>query len=76
MTRQELNRLIIKELAEAVERMPDQRFGQLLTNLSLNEIPYYEESQVTFNRLIKNEVREAVRKITESLNDALEGKDK
>ncbi len=56
--------------------MPDQRFGQLLTNLSLNEIPYYEESQVTFNRLIKNEVREAVRKITESLNDALEGKDK
>lgn len=76
MTRQELNRLIVAQLSEAVERLPDQRFGQLLTNLELNQISYYEESEETFNKLIKNEVRKMVRNMTESLNDALEGKKK
>ncbi len=74
MTRQELNRLILKELSELNELMPDQRFGQLLVNLNLNGIEYNEESQTTFNRLIENQVRKAVKKITKDLNDALEGK--
>lgn len=74
MTRQELNRLILKELSELNELMPDQRFGQLLVNLNLNGIEYNEESQTTFNRLIENQVRKAAKKITKDLNDALEGK--
>lgn len=74
MTRQELNRLILKELLELNELMPDQRFGQLLANLNLNGIEYNEESQITFNRLIENQVRKAVKKITKDLNDVLEGK--
>lgn len=74
MTRQELNRLILKELVELNELMPDQRFGQLLFNLNLSGIDYNEESQTTFNRLIENQIRQAVKKITKDLNDAIEGK--
>ena len=74
MTRQELNRLILKELSELNKLMPDQRFGQLLVNFNLNAIEYNEESEITFNRLIKNQVRQMAKKITKDLNDALEGK--
>lgn len=57
MTRQEINREILKLLAEANEQMPDQRFGQLLVNMGVTiqssiynfgstvyEISYQEES--------------------------------
>jgi hypothetical protein len=87
VTRQELNREILKLLTEANERMPDQRFGQLLINcgITLQEkridnrvvhlVPYYVESEETFKQLVNNEVLKAVRTMTKSLNDVLEGKE-
>lgn len=52
--RQVMNRLILKKLSEMVERYPDQRFGQLISNLCLDHIPYHEESYVTFSTLLAN----------------------
>lgn len=65
-SRQEINRQILKQLMEANERMPDQRFGQLLVNFgvttyqphdpdqrTINEVSYHEESYRILDRVIK-----------------------
>ena len=60
------NRAILNRLHYVVENNPDLRFGQILTNCDIitgahvegNKIvvidPFYEESEVTWNKMCKN----------------------
>ena len=55
MTRLEANAEIIKILLEIMDKNPDLRFGQLLSNLEVVlEDPFYEESEITLNRVKRN----------------------
>ena len=66
MERQKYNRLIIETLSKLVEKYPDLRFGQILFNTDIIkhiqsdsgkifiEDPFYEESKVTWDRMLMN----------------------
>ena len=50
--RQEYNREIVKILGEMVEKYPDMRFGQILSNFAnINNDPFYIESKFTLKSL-------------------------
>ncbi len=63
MTRQEANKLILELIKRYVEECPDQRFGQILFNLKINEFQnsqdpleglrdiYGDESETILRRL-------------------------
>ena len=52
--RQEFNLEILKYLAILVEQLPQQRFGQILSNYVLPDgDPFYEESVQTLKRVKK-----------------------
>ena len=52
--RQEFNFEILKYLAILVEQLPQQRFGQILSNYVLPDgDPFYEESVQTLKRVKK-----------------------
>lgn len=65
MNRRNYNREIIGKLSELVEEYPDFRFGQILFNFvlaysqsELGQIhiddPFYEEPEITLERITKN----------------------
>lgn len=66
MERQKYNRLIIETLSKLVEKYPDLRFGQILLNSDIIEHiqsdkgtifiedPFYEESKITWYRMLMN----------------------
>ena len=65
MERQKYNKLILETLSKLVEKYPDLRFGQILVNAEIitykngyNEVvprdPYYEEPEVTWERMKNN----------------------
>lgn len=50
--RQEYNREIVKILGEMVEKYPNMRFGQILSNFAnINNDPFYIESKFTLKSL-------------------------
>lgn len=51
MTRKEANLLILEELSKIINYYPDLRFNQVLVMFNLNELPFYEESVVTLDRI-------------------------
>lgn len=55
MNRQECNLKILDTIRAKVQECPDMRFHQLLWafGVSTEEDQFYEESEVTFNRLLK-----------------------
>lgn len=55
MNRQECNLKILDIIRTKVQECPDMRFHQLLWafGVSTEEDQFYEESEVTFNRLLK-----------------------
>lgn len=64
MTRQEANKEILKILEDYVNKYPDWRFGQILVNSKILGVsylssgtvcadPFYEESEITLNRVKK-----------------------
>lgn len=57
MSRLLYNQAIIDKLQELIKKYPDLRFGQLLLNcdaILINRDPFYEESELTWNRMCKN----------------------
>lgn len=65
MERQKYNKLILETLSKLVDKHPDLRFGQILTNAEVityrndyDEIvvedPFNEESQTTWKRMLLN----------------------
>ena len=52
-TRQEYNYKCLDILKEMVENYPDWRFMQILSNIGIDEIDFYEESVDTFNKIRK-----------------------
>ena len=66
MERQKYNELILETLSKLVKKHPDLRFGQILFNTDIVkhiqsdrgtifiEDPYYEESEITWNRMLRN----------------------
>lgn len=50
-TRQEYNYKCLDILKEMVEKYPDWRFMQILSNTGIDEINFYEESVDTFNKI-------------------------
>jgi hypothetical protein len=65
MERQKYNKLILEILSKLVEKYPDLRFGQILVNAEIitykndyDEMiprdPYYEEPEVTLERMKNN----------------------
>lgn len=65
MERQKYNKLILETLSKLVDKYPDLRFGQILTNAGViaykndyDEIvvedPFNEESQTTWKRMLLN----------------------
>ena len=67
MTRKQANQAILLELYNLVEKYPDLRFGQILvdcdiigydlTNNGIEVIdPFYEESEITLNRMMKSKI--------------------
>jgi len=65
MERQKYNKLILETLSKLVNKYPDLRFGQILTNAGVityrndyDEIvvedPFNEESQTTWKRMLLN----------------------
>ena len=65
MERQKYNKLILETLSKLVDKYPDLRFGQILTNAEVItykndydemvvEDPFYEESEVTWKRMCDN----------------------
>ena len=65
MKRQKYNKLILETLSKLVEKYPDLRFGQILTNAEViaykndyDEMvpadPFYEESETTWKRMLLN----------------------
>ena len=55
MNRQEYNLKILDIIREKAQEYPDIRFHQLLWvfGVTIEEDQFYEESEVTFNRLLK-----------------------
>lgn len=55
MNRQECNLKILDTIRAKAQECPDMRFHQLLWafGVSTEEDQFYEESEVTFNRLLK-----------------------
>ena len=55
MNRQEYNLKILDIIREKAQEYPDMRFHQLLWafGVTIEEDQFYEESEVTFNRLLK-----------------------
>jgi len=51
--RQEYNYKCLDILKEMVENYPDMRFMQILSNVGIDEIDFYEESVDTFNKIRK-----------------------
>ena len=51
--RQEYNYKCLDILKEMVENYPDWRFMQILSNIGIDEIDFYEESVDTFNKIKK-----------------------
>ena len=62
MERQKYNKLILETLSKLVDKYPDLRFGQILSNAEVitykndyDEIvpidPFYEESEITWKRM-------------------------
>lgn len=50
--RQEYNKEIVKILGEMVEKYPNMRFGQILSNFAnINNDPFYIESKFTLKSL-------------------------
>lgn len=67
MTRKQANRAILLELYNLIEKYPDLRFGQILVDCDIigyditdNGVevidPFYEESEVTLNRMINSKI--------------------
>jgi hypothetical protein len=64
MKRQQINKLIIKMISDAIDKYPDLRFGQILTGMSVLKRAatglvfdmFHEESDETLER-IKKETR-------------------
>ena len=65
MERQKYNELILETLSKLVKKYPDLRFGQILVNCNIivykndyDEVvpidPFYEESEITWNRVKDN----------------------
>lgn len=67
--RQKYNRLILSKISEVIEKEPYLRFNQILINLDVLEIEqilsngqrefiikdsFYEESEITWNRITKS----------------------
>ncbi len=59
MTRKEYNKKIVEKLNTLIDRYPDQRFGQLISNyvLDLSYDPFFEESKQTYERISESESR-------------------
>lgn len=58
--RRSANRELLKLIEKAVESYPKLRFNQLLIDMSVYESwtdPYYEESDVTLQRVMQNRIR-------------------
>ena len=55
MNRQEYNLKILDTIKAKAQECPDMRFHQLLWafGVTIEEDQFYEESEVTFNRLLK-----------------------
>ena len=49
--RDRTNAELLELLTEYITKYPDQRFGQMLVNLNLTGDVFYEESNVTLNRV-------------------------
>ena len=67
MSRKQANRAILLELYNLIEKYPDLRFGQILVDCDIigyditdNGVevidPFYEESELTLNRIIKSKI--------------------
>ena len=67
MERQKYNKLILGTLFILVDKYPDLRFGQILTNAEVItykndydemvvEDPFHEESEITLNRMMKSKI--------------------
>ena len=67
MTRKQANRAILLELYNLIEKYPDLRFGQILVDCDIigyditdNGVevidPFYEESELTLNRMMKSKI--------------------
>ena len=67
MQRKQANRAILLELYNLVEKYPDLRFGQILVDCDIigyditdNGVevidPFYEESELTLNRMMKSKI--------------------
>ena len=65
MERQKYNKLILETLSKLIDKHPDLRFGQILTNAEViiykNDYdetvpvdPFYEESETTWKRMLLN----------------------
>jgi hypothetical protein len=66
MERQKYNELILDTLSKLIKKYPDLRFGQILFNSDIIkhiqsdkgtifiEDPFYEESEVTWKRILNN----------------------
>ena len=59
MTRKEYKKKIEEKLNTLIDRYPDQRFGQLISNyvLDLSYDPFFEESKQTYERISESESR-------------------
>ena len=67
MSRKQANRAILLELYNLIEKYPDLRFGQILVDCDIiryditdNGVevidPFYEESELTLNRMMKSNI--------------------
>ena len=67
MSRKQTNRAILLELYNLIEKYPDLRFGQILVDCDIigyditdNGVevidPFYEESELTLNRMMKSKI--------------------
>ena len=67
MSRKQANRAILLELYNLIEKYPDLRFGQILIDCDIigyditdNGVevidPFYEESELTLNRMMKSKI--------------------
>ena len=67
MSRKQANRAILLELYNLIEKYPDLRFGQILVDCDIigyditdNGVevidPFYEESELTLNRMMKSKI--------------------
>jgi hypothetical protein len=50
-SRQQYNYKCLEKIKEIIERYPDWRFCQILSNIGLDQDRFYEESVDTFNRI-------------------------